>query len=63
MFRKFIKYHFILITGQEVWGRVLAWDDNKILVSRDDGGNPLERVLIYRQAIALSEPLASAPVR
>jgi hypothetical protein len=57
MFSNFLKYHFILTTGQEVSGRVLAWDDQKILVSTADSPEPLNRVTIYRQAIALTEPL------
>lgn len=63
IFSSFLKYHFILTTGQEVFGRVLAWDENKIVVSTADSPAPLNRVVIYKQAIALTEPVASQPVR
>ncbi len=55
------QYHFVLTTGREVEGRVLASDDQKILVSTADSPEPLNKVTIYRQAIALVEPLGPAP--
>ncbi len=59
MFSNFLRYHFILTTGREVWGRVLAWDEQKILVSTADSPEPLNKVTIYRQAIALTEPMGT----
>lgn len=63
MFSNFLKYHFILTTGQEINGRVLAWDDQKILVSTADSPEPLCKVTIYRHAIALTEPVAPGSAR
>lgn len=63
IFNKFLKYHFILTTGQEVFGRVLAWDENKIVVSTAEGPAPFNRVMIFKQAIAMTEPVAELPAK
>lgn len=42
---------------------MLAWDDQKILVSTADSPEPLNKVTIYRQAIALTEPVAPEVAR
>jgi sRNA-binding regulator protein Hfq len=63
IFSRFLKYRFILTTGHEISGRVLAWDQNKIVVSTTDSPAPLNRVMIYKNAIALTEPVVSAPTR
>ncbi|GEM_PF-2626547 len=51
------KYHFVLTTGREIQGRVVASDDQKLLVCTADDTETLNKVTIYRQAIALVEPL------
>ncbi len=61
IFSRFLKYHFVLTTGQEVFGRVLAWDENKIVVSTADSPAPFNRVMIFKQAIAMTEPVAELP--
>jgi len=60
MFSKLFKYHFILTNGQELYGRVLAYDDMKVVVSTSDSPDPFKRVVVYHQAIALAEPVANA---
>lgn len=57
MFTKYLKYHFILTTGQEVYGRVIAWDDQKIMLSLADSPDLLKRAIIFKRAIAMAEPV------
>ena len=57
LFNKFLRYHFILTTGQEVYGRVIAWDDQKIMLSLADSPDSLKRAIIFKRAIAMAEPV------
>ncbi|MDO9067963.1 MAG: hypothetical protein Q7W05_05860 [Deltaproteobacteria bacterium] len=57
MYNKIDTYHFILTTGQDFYGKVLAQDDLKMVVSTVKGRQPARRVIIYHQAMLMAEPV------
>lgn len=60
MFYSYLTYRFVLSTGREILGRVVAWDSQKILVETTDILPPANRILLYRRALALAEPTVRA---
>ena len=57
MYNKIDTYHFILSTGQDFYGKVLAQDDLKMVVSTVKNNKPASRVIIYHQAMLVAEPV------
>lgn len=57
MYNKIDTYHFILSTGQDFYGKVLALDDLKMVVSTVNSDKPASRVIIYHQAMLIAEPV------
>jgi hypothetical protein len=57
MYNKIETYHFILSTGQDFYGKVLAQDDLKMVVSTIKDSRPAQRVIIYHQAMLMAEPV------
>ncbi len=57
MYNKIDIYHFILNTGQDFYGKVLAQDGLKMVVSTVKDSKPAQRVIIYHQAMLMAEPV------
>lgn len=57
MYNKIDIYHFILSTGQDYYGKVLAQDDLKMVISTINGKHQAQRVIIYHQAMLVAEPV------
>jgi len=57
MYNKIDIYHFFLNTGQDFYGKVLAQDDLKMVVSTVKDCKPAQRVIIYHQAMLMAEPV------
>lgn len=57
MYNKIDTYHFILSTGQDYYGKVLAQDDLKMVVSTINDRKQARRVIIYHQAMLVAEPV------
>ncbi|MBI4726134.1 hypothetical protein HY768_02730 [candidate division TA06 bacterium] len=55
MYNKIDTYHFILNTGQDFYGKVLAQDDLKMIVATAKDSKPARRLIIYHQAMLMAE--------
>jgi hypothetical protein len=57
MYNKIDTYHFFLKTGQDFYGKVLAQDDLKMVISTLTENHQAKRVIIYHQAMLMAEPV------
>ena len=57
MYNKIDTYHFILNTGQDFYGKVLAQDDLKMVIATVKDSNPARRVIISHQAMLMAAPV------
>jgi hypothetical protein len=57
MYNKIDTYHFFLKTGRDFYGKVLAQDDLKMVISTVSQKNPARRIIIYHQAMLMAEPV------
>lgn len=59
MFDKIHVYHFLLNNGLEYYGKVLAHDKEKIMVSTLNKTNHPRRIVLYQNSMVLAERLGN----